>query len=55
MIHKQLCYQQPPTGGFESYTYQWQLSNDGISWTNVGTNQDFIIQPIILLPSFIKL
>ncbi|MFC2096389.1 gliding motility-associated C-terminal domain-containing protein [Bacteroidota bacterium] len=27
-----------PTGGAESYTYQWQQSDDGISFTNIATN-----------------
>jgi len=28
----------PASGGNEAFTYQWQSSTDGTSWTNVGTN-----------------
>lgn len=33
----------PPTGGDGNYTYQWQQSTDGISWTDISgaTNADY--------------
>ena len=35
-----VSYQQLPTGGFETYNYQWQISNNQINWVNVGSDQD---------------
>ncbi len=41
-----------PTGGTGSYTYQWQMREDGSAWTNVqssGTSRDY--QPPVLTAS----
>jgi len=35
----------PPTGGSGAYTYQWQRSDDGITWTNIGGATGATYQP----------
>jgi hypothetical protein len=30
-----------PTGGTGTYTYQWQYSSTGSTWTNVATTQSY--------------
>ena len=34
-----ISFEENPSGGFESYDYQWQSSTDSINWINIGLNQ----------------
>lgn len=43
-----LSFQSLPTGGGDSYTYQWQISSDSINFTNIPTATNFIYQPALL-------
>ena len=40
-----------PTGGNENYTYQWQSSSDGVSWTNITNATSISYDPPVLASS----